>query len=142
MKYIYDFEIIDIKAINILKILYNDFSVYYTEGKYYISNRSLYSNIIICFKDVNDTNHYQIGKIYQNNILVSNYIIDFKRDIDTSYLLNFVLYDKKIEEEFLNKIYYSIENNETLINKCISFYVHKLNYNDYLHCLKNVFLSI
>ena len=50
MKYIYDFEMIDIKTINILKILYNDFSGYYYEGEYYISNKSLYSNIIISFK--------------------------------------------------------------------------------------------
>ena len=41
MKYIYDFEMIDIKTINILKILYNDFSGYYYEGEYYISNKLL-----------------------------------------------------------------------------------------------------
>ena len=141
MKYIYDFEMIDIKTINILKILYNDFSDYYYEGEYYISNKSIYSNIIISFKYLDD-NYYQIGKIYQNNIFVSNYIIDFQRNVETSYLLNFVIYDKKKEEEFFNKIYYSFENNELLINKFITFYVHKLNYNDDLYCLKNVFLSV
>ena len=48
----------------------------------------------------------------------------------------------KKEEEFLNKIFYSIENNELLINKFTPFYVHQLNYNDDLYCLKNVFLSV
>ena len=141
MKYIYDFEIIDIKTINILKILYNDFSDYFHEEEYYISNKSLYSNVIISFK-YSDDNYYQVGKIYQNNIFVSNYIIDFQRNVETSYLLNFVIYDKKKEEEFLNKIYYSVENNELLINKFIPFFVHKLNYNDDLYCLKKVFLSV
>ena len=140
MKYIYDFEIIDIKTINILKILYNDFSDYFHEEEYYISNKSLYSNVIISFK-YSDDNYYQVGKIYQNNIFVSNYIIDFQRNVEPSYLLNFVIYKKK-EEEFLNKIFYSIENNELLINKFIPFYVHQLNYNDDLYCLKNVFLSV
>ena len=94
MKYIYDFEMIDIKTINILKILYNDFSDYYYEWEYYISNKYIYSNVIISFK-YSDDNYYQIGKIYQNNIFVSNYIIDFQRNVETSYLLNFVIYDKK-----------------------------------------------
>ena len=73
MKYISNFEIVNMEITSYLKILYNDFSNYYYEGYYYLANAQ-YSNIIISFPDSDGNYHYQIGKIDENNIFNVNYI--------------------------------------------------------------------
>jgi hypothetical protein len=137
IKYITDFEIVDIEAINLLKILYNDFSDYYCEGEYYFSNDCMYSNVIICFQDLDTNYYYQIGKIYQNNVFVSNYIVYFNKNIKSSFLLENYLSSKRKVQEFFDRIYYNACNNIT-----IPYYFHKLNFNDDLDCLKNIFSLI
>ena len=141
IKYITDFAIVDIKVINLLKIFYNDFSDYYYEGEYYISYNPLYSNVIICFQ-YNNNYYYQIGKIVQNHAFVTNYIINFNQNIKSSDLLRCLLYNKQMEIEFFDKIYYNGRNNLLEFNRYIQCYYHKLNFNDDLDCLKDIFLLI
>ena len=143
MKYITEFEIINIKTYSFLKILYKDFSLYSYEGEYYISNNSLYSNIIICFKDSYKNYYYQIGKIDKNKIYNANYVLNFNYNIDSKNLFKNVLYFKDKEKEFFNRIYFNENNNnEFLINYNILCHFYKLNYNDDFDCLQNLFLSI
>ena len=102
LKYISDFEIVNMKTISYLKIIYNDFSNYYCEGEYYMA-KTQYSNIIISFQDSEGNYHYQIGKVDENNIFNVNYIFNFNTSYNSSDLLKNILLKK--EEEFFNKIY-------------------------------------
>jgi len=60
--------------INHLKMIDSSFSYHYYEGEYYIEN-SIYSNILICFQDINYNYFYEIGKIYNNNLINAKYLI-------------------------------------------------------------------
>ena len=142
IKYITDFEIVDIDTIKLLKILYNNFSDYYYEGEYYISYDALYSNVIISFQYNDNNYYYQIGKIDKNQTFVVNYIIYFDKNVSSSSLSNELLYNKEKEIEFFDKIYYNGCNNELLINYYIKCYYYKLNFNDDFEQLKNIFFRI
>ena len=139
MKYISNFEIVNLEIISYLKILYNDFYNYYYEGYYYLANTQ-YSNIIISFPDNEGNYHYQIGKIDQNNIFNANYIFNFNIFHNNIYLLKNILLNN--EDEFFNKIYYNNSNNEFIIGAKIKCFFYKLNFNDDLDCLWKLFVSI
>ena len=139
LKYISEFEIVNMKTISYLKIIYNDFSNYYCEGEYYMA-KTQYSNIIISFQDSEGNYHYHIGKVDENNIFNVNYIFNFNTSYNSSDLLKNILLKK--EEEFFNKIYYYRTNNEFIVNDNIKCNFYKLNFNDELDCLKNLFFAI
>ena len=139
LKYISEFEIVNMKTISYLKIIYNDFSNYYCEGEYYMA-KTQYSNIIISFQDSEGNYHYQIGKVDENNLFNVNYIFNFNTSYNSSDLLKNILLKK--EEEFFNKIYYYRTNNEFIVNDNIKCNFYKLNFNDELDCLKNLFFAI
>ena len=138
MKYISNFEIVNMETILYLKILYDDFSNYYYEGHYYLANAQ-YSNIIISFPDSDGNYHYQIGKIDENNIFNVNYIFNFNNSYNINKLKNILL---NYEEELFNKIYFKGSNSDFPINDKIKCYSCKLNFNDHFNCLKNLFVSI
>ena len=133
LKYYKEFEIVSLDIINLLKMICRGFSNHYYEGEYYIEN-SKYSNILICFKDSKYNYFYELGKIYNNNLFIANYLIEFSNIISTTELIENIN-SNFVKDKFFENIYFY---NSFYLDKMQKFkcFTHKLDYNDELECIK------
>ena len=137
LKYFKEFEIVSLDIINLLKTIDSSFSNHYYVGEYYIEN-SKYSNILICFQDNKNNYFYEFGKIYNNNLFIANYLIEFIGKVYTRELIK-IINNNFIKGKFFEYIYFT---NSFYLDKNFQCFPYKLDYNDELECIAFIISSL
>ena len=128
LKYINNFEIIDINLSLMLSRIIKDINKLFIYGRFYF----IKNKILIIFKD-NETNsfYFEIGYLKDINIFIVEYLIDLNYDKSQIKMIdNFDIYFNEINSDIiLNSIFNNKESNSFILEKIICNH-YKLYGND------------
>ena len=136
LKYINNFEIIDIKFSVILSRIKKDIKNLYNRGYFYY----LKDRILIVFQD-NETKlfYFEIGYINEQNIFVVEYLIDINYDNQYSKLAYFKKYFNKFNSDFILKnIYQNKVTNTFLLENNICYFFKLYEKEEKPNSIKNL----
>ena len=130
--------------------------IYYIKNKMKKENQNkICPNFNILYKKSNSSNNYlnyykefeidkynycyELGKIYNNNLFIANYLIEFTNNISSLELIEII--NNNSMNQFLENIYFTNTFYLYKDNKKFQCFSHKLDYNDELECIKFIISS-